>query len=780
MAKWKIETDDGRSWTVIAPDSIPEAEVLAFADESKDSWVSGATYRIDAEGDAAVPAATPRNKDADARSAAIKARQAELTTEMETPAREFAATPTGAVTGMAPAPDAAAVLEQRAKRKKEFDDLQAEFDRLNLGTTGATVGGVGGALVGGGLAAALTRNPAAMSAGARAGARAGVALSSVIGGALGTGEGTHLWDIPAVQEVRGITDEEAVQLIRGRMVESIVFDGAFVLAFGPGGRLIGKMVKGDKFLPALKAVVKDADSWGALPDARKAQMAKVVQGRAASAPPGIATQASDALGVPTGATSQQATEKLVGDIAATSGGRVPTTGEMSGIIEDGERIVRSLSPQPFFKNDMVLAETAEMIRNTALRDLDNAGAYVGVDLGTKVSEVVKSAERTLHRETGPVFERAANSGAFVDMRNVMKLVDDVLAKDTRSAGQLLEGERPKLERMRKALADMPAMPMGGVQDFISGLKAQQRAIGPDGSKPSEYMSKVMTDLVTQADAGYLAALTKVGDPTLVKDLLGVRKLYRETLGDLYSDSMAAISRKTPEDVGRSLTTKGTVTEIRDLRAALDRAVDNAPAKARMKGGKVTELSKDMARQERARIDSGLIKGFIEKNTQSLTDLEGKMRDPDFRATLKELLVGQGVADPALGKKVLSELDRTMGVVKLIKPENAPQPGRVIVPGVSTNVSAGSAGAAVTGSFRGAIFFVLSGITGARLIANATATAMTTGNTGVFRTIQRAAALAPAAGKNPAAAEALRGIFLELDAWDRQNGGQGLPELSPAP
>ena len=65
------------------------------------------------------------------------------------------------------------------------------------------------------------------------------------------------------------------------------------------------------------------------------------------------------------------------------------------------------------------------------------------------------------------------------------------------------------------------------------------------------------------------------------------------------------------------------------------------------------------------------------------------------------------------------------------------------------------------------------------VGKAMATAMTSGNAGVLRTIQRAISLAPAAGKNVAAAEAFMGLARELDAWDRETGGTGILDLPAA-
>lgn len=786
MATWQVKSSDGRSWTIEAPDSIPESEVIEYADEHADSWVNGGRYRLTEDGMEA-PASQPgkaepssRNKAAAATVARLDEQIAALESQIAaTPSREIGVTPGGAATGMR---QSRIAKSNQADLTADLDELKAQRSKLVVGTTGQTVGGMGGAFAGAGAGLALgsLAGPPGMAIGGIVG--------SILGGAAGAAAGTHLKDIPDAQEALDISDEEAAQLIRSRAIESLLWDGAFVLILGPGGRVIGKMLNGQRMLPALKASAKESIAWDKIAGSKEAQLESIAAKRAAAAPPGIATEVSTPLGVPAAMPDKKATAQLVLDVARRSGGRIPTQGEMRGLVEGGERFARTQSPMRFFKNDQVLADTAEQIRRTALGDLDAAGAYGSIELGDAIGRVTDSANKTLKSTAGKVFERAAEQRVVVNMTAPLKYLDNVLFRDTESAGSLLAGpERQRLTALRDALKEEPFMTAQGTQDFISGQKAALRASAPDGTRPGEYMSKIVGDLVEQADNAYLGSLKEVGDPTLVKDLLDTRKLYRETMKDLYSDTMADVARKTPEDIGKSLTGKGTITEIRELRKALDRAVSNAPEKGRariIKEGAVprmTELSREALIRERAQIDAGMMKGFLERNTQSLDDLPNKLRDPDFRATLKELLLGDGAADPALGQKVLGELDRLVGVVKLIKPEMAPQPGRVPVPGMGgTGTGTIVGGLTGQGIGPGTIMTIITTLSGIRSVAGMMATAMTTGNTGALRTLQRAISLAPAAGKNAAAAEALLSTLRELDVWDKQNGGSGIPDLPPAP
>jgi len=781
MATFKVEAPDGRSWTIDAPEGVSEAEAIAFAQEHADSWVDGARYEMVPEaGEPAAPAPkADRRKEADAAISDLDDQLAEIRAEQEKLVTRRYAGPTpallggtgrdetGPVTGMAPVANEAEVLKRRAELQKQQAELTAQREKLALGTTGQTVGGIGGALLGGGVGA-LLGGPAAPITGA---------IGAILGAAGGVAAGTHLWDIPQVKDVRGITDQEAADIIKGRVVESVLWDGAFMLVFGPGGRLIGKLAEGSKMGPALKAVAKESLAWDQITGAEQRHMKRVIKGRAAVAPEGLATKASTELGVPLAKTDKEATEALVGEMAKRSGGRIPTEGEMTGVVQKAEKFARKVAPEPFMANDQALARTAEDIRRSALGSLDEAGAVTGVELGEAVNRVKASAKASLSRTTGPVFERAAQQNVIVDMRDPLRHLEGILFRDAESGGSLLGGDRGRLVALRDALKEEPYMSAQAVQDLISGQKAALRELTPAGKAPGEFVSKVVGELVEKADAAYLTELGTVKDVALRAELLAARKLYRETMGDLYSDTMVALAGKNPEDVGRALTGKGTVTEIRELRKALERGVINAPSKAHYKGGKLSELGREAIEKERARIDAGLVKGFIEKNTQSLTNLEGKLRDPDFKATLKELLVGPGAYDPALGRKVLGELDKIIAAAKIASPEQVAQPGRVLPQGVG-GVGAGTVAGGTTGMGigPGAIATIVFYITTAKFVAKAMGTAMTTGNTGVLRSIERALALAPAAGKNVAAAEALQALARELKEWDESTPDPAQPSV----
>src|SRR3990167_1828545 len=437
MAKWKVEVTDqpGLYWTVEASDDIPEQEVIDFAHENAPSWVPGGHYRIE-DDTPTRETMTVRNRMAADATDMINSRLREIEQEREQLISRRFAEPTpallggtgttdelGPVTGMAPAKDAVTILRRQRELDAEAAQLRKDLQQYSVGTTGQTVGGIGGAILGGGLGAI------AGAPGGPPGMVAGGTIGSILGAAAGSGLGTHLCDLPEAKDALDISDEQAAKIIKDRMVDSLLWDGAFVLIFGPGGRLLGKIQQGKRFSPALKATAKESLNWDEYVKADTARRTKIISRRAKEAPEGLATEVSTALGVPSQVSGAEATRKLVEDIHKQSGGHVPTTGEMRGLVGTGERLTRSQSPLPFFKNDQILAETAERIRGQALTDLDAAGAYTGTEFGAAIGRVRDSARNTLRRETAPVFERAASQGGFVDMKMPLEYITETLNQE---------------------------------------------------------------------------------------------------------------------------------------------------------------------------------------------------------------------------------------------------------------------------------------------------------------------------------------------------------------
>lgn len=794
MATWQVKSDDGLSFTIDAPEDVTEQEVNEFAAENAATWANGGRYAMSVA-EPSKPPVSQRNLEA---AAAVRSLDEQIAAKQQQVAtfKKKTVTPGGAVTAIQPTKSGQA---QIGALEAEIAELQSQREKLVIGDKGQTYGGLGGSVLGTGIGIA-----AGGAIAGPPGMYVGGLLGSIIGGAGGAALGTKLWDIPEARNALDISDQQAAELIKSRAIESVMWDGGFALLFGPGGRLIGKLLDGKKFGPALKAAVKESFVWDDMVNAKKDQLKGVSEKRGRDVPKRFADEVSESLGVAPRGTDAELTGALVRDMAAKSGGQIPTQGGMSGLATGAEAFARRQSPVTFLKNEKQLTEAVQQIRDEALNTLDRSGAYGRFELGQSLEQIVDSADATVKRITGPIFDRAAAQNVAVDMTKATDYMRAILKEDLESGVALLSGpERTAIENSLAALeqpfkeASAAAKARGAIiveqpitmspqaaQNFISGNKARGRAVATDGTKPSPFMTKYLTNVNTLADAAYLATLKNVEDPALMQDLLGARRLYRETLSDLYSDAMAKAARQDAEDVGRALTPKGAISEIRDLRKALNRAVTNAPSKSRYElgatGPKLTELGKEAMDAERKRIDAGLIKGFIERNTQSLNDLEIKIRDPEFRDTLKELLLGEGAANPALGRRVLQELDKTVAAFKLVRPELAPQPGKV-VSGVGS-AGGGTVAAAATGtSVQGAVAVFASWLFGARFLGRAMATAMTTGNTGVFRTIQRAAALAPKAGSSAAAAEALMGMARELDAYDRENGGEGVTiNLPPQP
>jgi len=758
MPTYEITSPDGRTAIVEAPIGVSEQEAIAFSKENWAGWKNGGRYAMERDESA------PEDEYKRLSFSEGATRAADLRKEVEAydaKAREFMEETRGVLQPGKTRAQAFAEWMGDPTIVEKRQAAAAELAKLEIGsageTVGATIGGVGGAAAGAALGA--LGGPFAPVT-----VPVGAALGGILGAAGGSYAGTRLYDIPAVEAAREITEAQAVEFAKSRAIETAIWDGAFVVLLGPGGKVLGKMAKGFRLKPALTAVAKESLSWD---EAGKKQLEKTLQKRAALAPEGLGTQASDALGIaPVKTAGAERTAEQLGDLAQRTGGRIPTKGEMTGIVGAGEQFTRRQAPRPFFESDRALAAAAADIRDSALRELEERGALTGTNLGEALQLAQRNADRAVKNVTGPVFDRAEALMLKVNMRDAHGIVRGELERDAASGfSRLSDAERKYLNSLNEVWSENPFMSARGAIDFSSGIKNKAREIGVEG-EPSTRMTKLVAALTKTSDAAFDKAAASTGNKALSEELTGARKLYRETFADLYGDTMYRAAKRNPEDVANLLTSKGSITEIREVRKAMARAASLAP------DAKALDTAAELAK-----IDAGLVKGYLEQHTQSLTNLPAKLNDPKFRDTLRELLIGEGARNPMENRAVLRALDDTLAAIKLADPAMVPQPGRLGVPGMG-GVGAGTAAAAVTGGgIQGAVGLVFATMGLSRLLGNMAASAMTTGNAGILNKTARAFKLTRAAGTNIAAAEQLRNLLAEIDVWAKEQGLSGitLPE-----
>ena len=774
--KHKVTSPSGDVYYVLAPEGTTEQQVIDFARPRAATWEPGRTYRMIPSGQAAtVPnlqdiPETPesdekpqsaRNLIADEKVAALDKELAEIDAQIAEISNKQGRTRAVLLGGRGEA-EVAADRKKLADLKRDRSDLMRYKSQFEVGERGSTVGGVGGAFAG------AVAGGAVGSVVPLVGTAIGAIIGSVLGAAAGSGVGS-LWDVKEARKQREISDKEALHIAGNRAVTSLVVDGAFAIVLGAGGRMLGRVAVKSPAFRELQKVANEIFNWDDIKNMSATQRKSVTGGKRADRMlPKHGQSVTEAIAPERRVTPHEANQALLEDLAKNSrtGDAVPSVGAVQGRPGSVESSVRRLAPERFQQGDTDLVESALAIRDRAINSLDAGGALEGQALGNAVERVVQSADRTLKRVYGPVFAEARNLGHTIDMSEVVEFLDTQIARKT----AWKPAEMSELKALRQSLIgekndvfgqpqETLEMGFGAAQDLLSRLKAMSRGLLTGNEAPTRLYTTVIDKVINQADNAYMAAMKEV-DPTLAIKLKQAREAYRVTMGDLYSETMVAIAKKRPEDIGAMLSTKGTVTEIQDIRQTLERALKQAPNKSRYKTlpngeRQVVEYGKEELDKLRRQIDAGVIKGFIEKETGRLTTLDAKLGDQKFRQTLRELLLGKGVADKQRGAAILTELDRMNGALKLVNPEilkaGAPLGSEFGLGGFG----AGTLTASATGGKIGptTLLLWLTASVGGKLIAKAVATSMTHANTGILRKMTQAITLARAAGTSPAAAEA---------------------------
>jgi hypothetical protein len=801
MVKYRVKAPDGRTFVIVAPDGTTEQEAINFSKPRADSWEDGATYKMKPSGKAAgmsAPAAEQpytaparKKEPASERNQAADQKLTQINAELESVDAEIAEISNKqgrtrpVLLGGRGEPDIQTDRKYFADLQRYRSDLMRYKRQFEIGETGSTVGALGGALTGAAVGGA------AGSVVPVAGTGIGAVIGSVLGAAIGSGAGS-LWDVEEARKQRDISEEQAKALAINRGVTSLVIDGAAVLVLGPGGRMLGKVARKSPAFQQLRQVVDQVFDWDALKNVAKTQRTDVTGGKRATEMPqgtaqGVTKEIAPARLAPNREEQIAANQGLLEDIAKTSpsGDTMPSMGAITGKPSRGEILTRKIAPERFKESDTQVAQSAFAIRDRALRSLDAGGALEGQDLGNAVAKVVKSADTTLKRKYGPVYEEARREGGVINLAPVANFLETQIKREA----AWKPAEMAELKRLRGLIVKeiekkdvfgqstgqvdrIAELDFGAAQDFLSMVKATSRGLLTGNEAPTKAFTGVHGEVLALADDAYVKSLKNV-NPDLAKKLMTAREDYRITMGDLYGDTMVAIARRNPEDVGSMLTQKGTVSEIQDVREMLDRAFKVAGKRSRLVVGQQGEMvTKELGKGEvddlRRRIDAGMTKAFIEKETERLMSLGAKLGDSKFRQTLRELLTGKGAVDKMRGAHILTELDKINGALQLVNPEimarGAPV-GSVIGVG---RLGGGTAVHAATGTPVGptTLGILLVSSLGGKMIANAVATSMTHANTGVLRKMTAALKLMRAAGTSPAAAESVtrmtREILEELD------------------
>lgn len=452
----------------------------------------------------------------------------------------------------------------------------------------------------------------------------------------------------------------------------------------------------------------------------------------------------------------------------TKGDYVPTPGQVSGEAPAIEAAARKANPRDFIKQEKALQDAAEQMRQEAFYP---GGQPVRQKLGERIVQIADDVVKATKDRLRPAFEAADNIGIQIDMSGVAARAKAALASDaTVPGGKLAPRERADLESL---LGSVPVSAEAAL-DFISRQKEKLRATAD--YTPSSYYEKIVTGLMKDADAAYVAAVKNVaakqrttgdilaanrqtesagksyaqsaGTEKVLTDLLAARKDYRKMMETVFDDAMKQALRKeaggAPEDIGSYLYQNGKVSRLEQLDELLGLA---------QKEGKLTP-----ARAEKLRRD--VTRGFLQEHAKSIDAVAGWSQTLAQQPRLKE--TWDVLTKTPDGQKLKRTMEVLEEAAKMSIRDNATLAGAPLLlnPGAAESFARrGSTGALQPGYLLTAISYT--GLT------KAAATAYTHGHKGVFNWIATIARLHNV--KTGAAAKAVQEASGKLKAWAQENG-----------
>lgn len=385
-----------------------------------------------------------------------------------------------------------------------------------------------GGLVGGAVATAATRSPLV-------GAEARTSLAGLIRGIIGTGAGAVTGTV-AKQQIEALTGKQEplpklfAEQLSNAMTEMALDAGGNVV-FKLGGDLF-KIAK-DK-LPQLglfsQKVTPDVDI--------KRQVQQLLE--------------EEGLG---GLTRFQVKPTPTSSVVESIG-RASVTGK--GVFESLEEANTAALKS---KRDKILNEISPQI-------VDD------VEAGANYKDAIKNAQSELSLAANEAYQVITDAGKNVSV-NVGSIANQAKAR-LKDAADISVSGSPKI-----ALSDNVVAKLREISDlkenitfsqahqFRSDLNAQLRAVKAEFGANDPVVAVLAQNIKGISDAMDSAA-SKL-NPQLKKAYDETSAFYRESITELFPETLAKLNNKTAERVGESIFAKGNVTEIKDFYKSLERA-----------------------------------------------------------------------------------------------------------------------------------------------------------------------------------------------------------------
>jgi len=496
----------------------------------------------------------------------------------------------------------------KPEEQKELDDLENKYGTSVLDETRpkptplqqfgkATVEALPeiGGLVGGAVATAATRSPLV-------GAEARATLSGLIRGVVGTGAGAVTGTV-AKQQVEALTGKQEplskqyAEQLSNAMTEMALDAGGNVV-FKLGGDLF-KIAK-DK-LPQLGLFAQKAT-----PDVdMKRQVQQLLE--------------EEGLG---GLTRFQVKPTPTSSVVESIG-RASVTGK--GVFENLEEANTAALKS---KRDKILNEISPKI-------VDD------VEAGANYKDAIKDAQSQLSVAANDAYQVITDAGKNVSV-NVGSIANQAKAR-LKEASDISVSGSPKI-----ALSDNVVAKLREISDlkenitfsqahqFRSDLNAQLRAVKAEFGANDPVVAVLTQNIKGIGDAMDSAA-SKL-NPRLKKAYDETSAFYRESITELFPETLAKLNNKTAERVGESIFAKGNVTEIEDFYKSLERAKTINP---NLDVGSVKN-----------NLQRGYISGLIgaeggDTAISSLLALEKNLKDKKFSRTFNTAVDNKEIKDNLL-------------------------------------------------------------------------------------------------------------------------------------
>jgi hypothetical protein len=452
-----------------------------------------------------------------------------------------------------------------------------------------------GGLVGGAVAGAATRSPLI-------GAEARAATAGLIRGVVGTGAGAVAGTV-AKQQVEALTGKQ--EPLTKQYAEQLS-NAITEMALDAGGNVVFKL-GGDLFKIAKDRLPKlGLFATKAAPDMEiKRQVQELLE--------------KEGLG---GLTRFQVKPTATSSVVESVGrGSVTGKGVFADLEEANTAALKS-------KRDKILNEISPKI-------VDD------VDAGASYKDAIKDAQSQLSVAANDAYQVITDAGKNVSV-NVSSIANQAKAR-LKDAADISVSGSPKI-----ALSDTVVAKLREISDlkenitfsqahqFRSDLNAQLRAVKSEFGANDPVVAVLTQNIKAIGDAMDSAASRL--NPRLKKAYDETSSFYRESITELFPETLAKLNNKTAERVGESIFAKGNVTEIEDFYKSLERA-------------KTINPNLDVA-SVKSNLQKAYISGLIgaeggDTAISSLLALEKNLKDKKFLRTFDTAVDNKQIKDNLL-------------------------------------------------------------------------------------------------------------------------------------